>query len=382
MNKPGELLVSERLLEESIEELFESGPCGFLSMLPDGAIAKANQTFLAWTGYSHRALVGKHLQDLMTVPGKIYYETHYAPLLRMQGFVRELAFELVCVDGRRLPILLNSTLKRNAGGDPLLIITAIFDATDRRAYERELLQARREADRASKVKADLLSMISHDVRTPVSAIVTALDLLGRTELSPQQQRPVRILRSASTNLLNLLNEVLDFSKIEAGKVALDEKPFDLRRSLEALILTLGSRAEEKGLRIQLDVDADVPREVTADEVKIGQVISNLLANAIKFTQEGEVRLTVRAKERHADATTLSFSVSDTGIGIPKEYLPYIFDEFTQASEDVGRKYGGTGLGLAICKRLLTLYGAEMMVSSREGEGSTFSFELQLKVSAQ
>lgn len=381
MNEPGSSLVSEKLLEEISEDLYENGPCGYLFMLPSGVIIRANQTFLSWTGYERDALLGRRLQELFTVPGKIFYDTHYAPLLRMQGFVNELAFDLVCADGRQLPILLNSSLKRNAAGEPLLISAAIFDATDRRAYERELLRARQEAERASKIKADLLSMISHDIRTPVSAMVTALQLLERVESSPQQHKPLRILKSASTNLLNLLNEVLDFSKIEAGKVVLEEKPFSIRDSLEDLLLTLRPKAEEKGLQVQLELGADVPAEVVGDEVKIGQVVGNLLTNAIKFTEEGQVRLALGVSERSSDTATVRFSVSDTGIGIPQERLHYIFDEFTQVSEETGRKYGGTGLGLAICKRLLELYGSEMRVISREGEGSTFSFELRLKLSA-
>lgn len=378
MSNPG-AMVPHDLLAESAEELYEYGPCGYLSTALDGAILTANHTFLAWTGYTLEALIGQRLQALLTVPGAIFYDTHFAPLLRMQGFVNELAFDLVRADGAQLPVLLNSSLKKNANGEPLLIAIAVFDATDRRAYERELLQARRSAERALKERSSLLSMISHDVRTPVTAIVMALELLERVEPAPQQRKPLRILRTASTHLLNLLDEVLDFSQIDAGKATLAEKPFDLRLALEALIMTLEPRAQEKGLRLYMVVDASVPPEVIGDEPKISQVVGNLLINAMKFTDEGEVRLSVTVREQVADLVTLAFDVSDTGIGIPQERLPYIFDEFTQGSDETRHKYGGAGLGLTICKRLLALHGSEIHVTSLEGQGSTFSFDLRLKI---
>ncbi|HJP98936.1 MAG TPA: HAMP domain-containing sensor histidine kinase [Rhodanobacteraceae bacterium] len=371
-------IVLEQLLHESAEELYEFGPCGYLSTAPDGAILTANHTFLAWTGYTREAVVGRRLQALLTAPGAIFYDTHFAPLLRMQGFANELAFDLVRADGTQLPVLLNSSLKKNANGDPLLIAIAVFDATDRRAYERELLQARRSAERALKDRSNLLSMISHDVRTPVSAMVMALQLLERIEATPQQQKPLRILRTASSHLLDLLNEVLDFSQIDAGTATLVEKPFDLRHSLEGLLLTLEPRAQERGLRLCSAIDPGMPPEVVGDEPKIGQVVSNLMINAMKFTEAGEVRLCVTVREQGADVVTLGFDISDTGIGIPQARLPYIFDEFTQGSDETRHKYGGAGLGLTICKRLLALLGSEIHVTSREREGSNFLFDLRLR----
>lgn len=377
MSNPG-AIVLDRLLAESAEELYEHGPCGYLSTTPDGAILTANHTFLAWTGYTREAVVGRRLQALLTAPGAIFYDTHFAPLLRMQGFANELAFDLVRADGAQLPVLLNSSLKKDSNGEPLLIAIAVFDATDRRAYERELLQARRSAERALKDRSNLLSMISHDVRTPVSAMVMALQLLERIEATPQQQKPLRILRTASTHLLDLLNEVLDFSQIDSGIAMLVEKPFDLRHSLEGLLLTLEPRAQERGLRLCSAIDADVPSKVIGDEPKIGQVVGNLLTNAMKFTDAGEIRLSVAVREAGAHFVTLGFEVSDTGIGIPRARLPYIFDEFTQGSDETRHKYGGAGLGLTICKRLLALHGSEIHVTSREGQGSNFSFDLRLK----
>lgn len=375
-------VIDESLLEEGAAELYEYGPCGFLTMLPNGLVARANHTFLQWTGYAPSEVTDRPFQDLLDMPGKIFYDTHLAPLLTMQGAVRELAFNLVSADGTHLPVLLNSTLKRNESGEPLLIETAIFNATDRRRYEQELLLARREAERALKVKADLLSMISHDVRTPASAIVSAVQILERLESLPQQDKALRILQSASTNLIRLLNEVLEYSKVAAGNLRLDEHEVDTHNWWNNLVATFAHTASEKGVRVAAHLDPGVPHRIVIDDLKIGQVLSNLLGNAIKFTEAaGEVRLSCELVDQEPGSASLAFSVSDTGIGIAAERLPHIFDEFTQADSGIARKYGGTGLGLSICQKLLALYDSQLEVRSREGEGSTFSFRLQLRLPA-
>jgi PAS domain S-box-containing protein len=365
--------------EESVEDLYDNAPCGYLSALPGGLIVKVNQTFLAWTGHRREALVGRRrFQDLLTAGGRIFHETHYAPLLRMQGAVREIAVDLVCADGRRLPALINSTLKKDADGDPLLVRTTVFNATDRKEYERELLRERQRAEQEAKAKSDLLSMISHEIRTPLNAIMGVGHLLGMTELTAQQQKFVRILRSSSESLLGLINDILDFSKIEAGKVALEERSVDLRRLVHGIADNLRVKAEEKGLALAVHIDERVPGEVLGDPVKIGQVLTNLLGNAIKFTPAGSVTATLQVRERIADAVAIDFQVADTGIGIAPDRLPHIFDEFTQANYDIGLKYGGTGLGLTISKKLVELHGSHIAVDSELGRGTTFSFALRLR----
>src|SRR5215213_6473627 len=173
--------VQAELLQESAEDLYENAPCGYLSALPDGTILKINQTFLAWTGYKRDQLVGrKRFQDLLTAGGRIFHETHYAPLLRMQGTVREIAVDLVCANGGRLPALINSVLRKDEDGNPLLTRTTVFNATDRKEYERELLRERQRAEQAAKAKADFISMISHEIRTPLNAILNVGHLLEST----------------------------------------------------------------------------------------------------------------------------------------------------------------------------------------------------------
>lgn len=369
--------------DEDAEDLYENAPCGYVSALPDGSIIKVNQTFLAWTGHRREDLVGrKRFQDLLTAGGRIFHETHYAPLLRMQGEVREIAVEIVCATGGRLPALINSVLRKDAEGRPLLTRTTVFNATDRKKYERELLRARQTAEQADKAKADFISMMSHEIRTPLTAIMGVGHLLTATDLSPQQQKLVGILRSSSENLLNLVNQILDFSKIEAGMVSLEEKSFDLRQRINEIISGLRVKADEKGLVLDSYVDECVPALLLGDPVKIGQVLSNLLGNAVKFTTQGSVTVTLQVRELLPESALIHFRISDTGIGISPDRLQHVFDDFTQASYDIGLKYGGTGLGLSISKRLVELHGSELAVESALGRGTTFFFDLRLKTLAE
>ncbi|MFY9820316.1 MAG: ATP-binding protein [Thermoanaerobaculia bacterium] len=370
----------EALIEESAEDLYEHAPCGYLSTLPGGLIVRVNETFLTWTGFQRQDLVGRRrFQELLTAGGRIYHETHYAPLLQMQGTVREIAVDIVCADGRRLPALINSVLRKDAAGKPALARTTVFNATDRKEYERELLRERQRAEQAAQAKADFISMVSHEIRTPLNAITGVAHLLGATELSPKQQKLVKILRSSSGNLLSLINNILDFSKIEAGRMSPEERSLDLRQLVRDLADSLRGKAEEKGLELTVDVDARIPDDLLGDPIKIGQVLTNLLGNAIKFTSKGAVTLKLAVQELGHDTVTVDFSVADTGIGIAADHLPHIFDEFTQASYDISMRYGGTGLGLAISKKLVELHGSQLVVESQLGCGSTFSFRLRLKI---
>ena len=368
--------------QESAEELYEHAPCGYLSTAPDGRIVRVNQTLLDWTGYSREDLVGRRrFAELLTAGGRIYHETHYAPLLRMQGAVREIALDVVGADGRILPVLANSAVRLDPSGQPLMVLTTLFDARHRREYERELVRARERAERADRAKAEFISTVSHEIRSPLSAIMAVGHLLEATGMTPAQEKYVRILRSSSENLLHLVNDILDFSRIEAGKLQLDEQPFELRALLEELTAGQRVRAEEKGVELALEVAAACPEHVVGDRVKLGQILTNLVGNAVKFTPAGRIVVDVVRRGGTEAEATLGFAVRDTGIGISADRLPYVFDAFTQASPEVTSKYGGTGLGLAITKRLVELHGSELHVRSTVGEGSEFSFDLRLRLPA-
>ncbi|HEX5719523.1 MAG TPA: ATP-binding protein [Thermoanaerobaculia bacterium] len=367
------------LIDESAEDLYDNAPCGYISALPDGTILKVNQTFLDWTGHRREDLVGrKRFQDLLTAGGRIFHETHYAPLLRMQGTVREIAVDIIRADGVRLPALINSVLKKDEDGNPLLTRTTVFNATDRKEYERELVRERQKAEQAAKARADFISMMSHEIRTPLSAILGVGHLLESTELSAQQQKLARILRSSSESLLALINDILDFSKIESGTVSLEERSLDLRQLIHQIVDSLQVKADEKGLSIGVHIDERVPDTVLGDPVKIGQIVTNLLSNAIKFTAQGSVTVTLEVRELLSDAVSIDFRIADTGIGIAADRLPHVFDDFMQANYDIGLKYGGTGLGLPISKKLVELHGSRITVESELGRGTTFAFGLRLR----
>jgi PAS domain S-box-containing protein len=367
------------LLEDDAEDLYEHAPCGYLSVLPDGLIGKVNATFLTWTGYSRDELIARRrFVELLTAGGRIFYETHVQPLLRMQGFVREIAFELSCAPGGRLPVLVNATHREYAGLGTVTRIT-IFDASDRRRYERELLAARERAEQASRAKGDLIAMISHDVRAPLSAMITALALMSKTSLTSQQAKYVRVLRSSCDHALGLVNNVLESSRLEAGRSLVREAEFSLIEVAQGV--TAAARAgvlHKPDVEVTLEMDGAVPPRVIGDKAKLQQVLTNLMMNAVKFTDQGRVSLIVTVREIAGELVTLEVLVTDTGIGIPPERLPYIFEEFTQASDDIAERYGGTGLGLSICRRLLQLQGSDLQISSTVGQGTTASFLLTVK----
>lgn len=360
-------------------DLLDHAPCGLIATTPRGLIVAANETLLGWLGHSRDELVGRrHLTDLMTIPGRIHHETHFAPLLRMQGFVHEIAVDLLHREGRQLPAFLSANERRGPSGDVQSVRIGVFLAADRRKYERELLLARQLAEQSLKAKSDFLAVFAHEVRNPLSAVSFAVERLARTVRAPEDERPVAILRRSLDRVIALLDNMLDFSKIEAGKVRLDERRFDLRELLRGVAQTLEAISEAKRVPIEVRVDERVPDHLVGDGVKIGQVVANLAGNALKFTAEGSVEIAVDLVGASPRACDLRFRVSDTGIGIPPERLARIFDEYAQGGPEISADYGGTGLGLAISRRIVALHGSKILVVSEPGAGTTFTFDLSLK----
>ena len=237
-------------------------------------------------------LAGTKFQTLLTIGSRMYYETHYAPLLRMQGFANEIAFEVIRGDARILPVLVNSRQKRDASGAPLVNRITLFDSTDRRRYERELLLARRKAEQVANDKANLLAMLSHDIRNPLNAVMGVVQLLDRSELSDSQRRLVRLLKSSSENMLNLLNHVLELSRAESGSFALVEEPFSLKDVADEWWRPSGLPREKKAWSCARRSMTRCRAFVTGDPVAIRQILSNLVGNAVKFTACGSVTLTI------------------------------------------------------------------------------------------
>jgi signal transduction histidine kinase/CheY-like chemotaxis protein/HPt (histidine-containing phosphotransfer) domain-containing protein len=259
------------------------------------------------------------------------------------------------------------------------VFAAARDVTEGKRVEMELKQAKAAAESASRTKSDFLASMSHEIRTPMNAIMGIADLLAKTALSPEQDKYVQIFRRAGDNLLNLINDILDLSKVEASQLELEQTGFSLNELLEKVTEVVAVRAHEKGLALVCEIAPDVPTDLVGDPTRLRQVLLNLLGNAIKFTESGEVSLRVTLDADSSVPTALRFKVSDTGIGIPGEKLGRVFERFTQADSSTTRRFGGSGLGLTISKRLVELMGGRIWAESGVGEGSVFSFAVPFEI---
>lgn len=264
------------------------------------------------------------------------------------------------------------------GGEVERVTAFSKDITEQEKARKALVEAKEKAEEATQVKAQFLSTMSHELRTPMNAVIGISRILIEENKDPGQEEKLRILKFSAENLLVLINDILDFSKIEAGKIQFEQVPFGLAQLVSDIRNLMLPAAEEKGIRLELLQDANLPQKIMGDPLRLSQVLTNLLSNAVKFTQEGEVKVRVSLLRDAAGYCLVEFSVQDTGIGIPANMQEAIFESFTQGSSDTSRRFGGTGLGLAISKRLLELQGSRIMLESREGKGSVFSFRLQFE----
>lgn len=379
-------MLDPKLLTQSTQDLFENAPCGYLATLPDGTIAKVNETFLNWTGHTREDLLaGRTFQRLLSVPGRIYYDTHIGPLLQMQGYVREVAFDLTRCDASILPIVLNADLGRDDQNRPEVIKITVFDATDRRKYERELLLARRaadeatktervareEAERATRAKDDFLALVSHELRTPLSAILGWTQLLRKKAAgNPELEHGLGVIERNSRLQARLVEDLLDMSRIVSGKLRLEVQRVDLSNVIEAALETARPAAVARGIRLQTVLDPAVM--VAGDPGRLQQVFWNLLSNSVKFTpQGGFVRVVAERVNSHVEV-----SVVDNGQGMSPGFLQHAFERFRQSDSAATQESEGLGLGLSLVKHLVEMHGGSIEARSEgEGRGSTFIVKL-------
>ena len=364
--------------------LVHSIPACFVRKDRDGVIAFANDQFAKLMGIAANEMVGKTMAD--------FYPEEFASDARAEdeqvmrsGEIIEDVFEDM-VDGKLHYFASRKGPVRDENQQVIGIQTIFWDITKQRIAEQALIAEREQlkaakqaAEDANRAKSDFLANMSHEIRTPMNAIIGMTDLLLETPLTQSQHEYLSMVQDSGEALLTLINDVLDFSKIESGKFELEQSTFDIRESLGDTMKGLAFRGHSKGLELAFRVDKQIPKYLIGDAGRIRQIVVNLVGNAIKFTESGEVVLEIDCVEISDRGTKVRFGIVDTGIGIAQENLAKVFQEFEQADASTTRKFGGTGLGLAISSRLVQLMNGRIWAESELGSGSKFNFEIELEI---
>jgi PAS domain S-box-containing protein len=375
-----------RASEERFRGTFENAAVGIAHTDLEGRFLRVNEKLCDILGYSREELLSRKVADVTCAEDWAIDREQFRLLVRgeLPSYSRDKRF--LRKDGSLIWVAVSVSIQRDATGTPLNTISVARDISHRKRLETELRQAKEVAESANRAKDEFLANVSHEIRTPMNAILGMTELTLATPLKEDQRQCLKTVKSAADNLLGIINDLLDFSKIEAGKLELSAADFSLRSAMGDTLRALAMRAHTKGLELVCHIQPDVPDALIGDAGRLRQILLNLVGNAIKFTQQGEVVMRVSsaacglaedlktdpAKPQAAEVE-LHFTVTDTGIGIPKDKQETIFRAFEQEDASTTRKFGGTGLGLTIASRLVALMGGQISVDSAPGQGSTFAF---------
>jgi PAS domain S-box-containing protein len=365
-----------RQAEEKYRAIYENSVEGIFQTTRDGHFLSANPALARMYGYNSPEEVVAALTD---IEHQLYVDPsrrdEFSRLMREQGEVSGFESQIYRKDKSIIWISESARTAKDPAGNLLYYEGIVEDVTLRKLAELEREKAREAALESARTKAQFLANMSHEIRTPMNAITGMTGLLADTRLTQEQREYVETIGTSTGTLLSVINDILDFSKIEAGKLSLEVINFDLRETVESSVEMLAERAHKKNIELACWIEPDVSTRLRGDPIRLRQILANLVSNAVKFTEKGEVLVHVTRLEEDARHVVAHFEVKDTGIGITPQAMARIFQEFTQADGSTTRKYGGTGLGLTISKQLVTLMQGEIGVESTPGQGSTFWFKV-------
>ncbi len=353
--------------KEYFQSLLHSSPTAIAAMGRDHRVAAWNAAAERLFGYRADEAIGRPIDELVATSEEVRAEAAAASEEAKEGEEIHLVSRRTHKDGTLVDVEV-LVAPVSVAGEVVGYFALYHDIG-------ELLHARRDAEAANRAKSAFLATMSHEIRTPMNGVIGMAGLLLDTELDSEQREYAEIIRTSGDALLEIINEILDYSKIEAGKLELEQAPFDLRECVEAALDVVAPRAAEQGLELACIVDGTAPPAIVGDAVRLRQILINLVGNAVKFTEVGEVVVSVDATPAEDGRHLVHFAVRDTGIGIPADRIDSLFESFTQVDASTTRRYGGTGLGLAISKRLAEQMGGSMWVESEPGVGSTFHYTI-------
>ncbi|HTA28798.1 MAG TPA: ATP-binding protein [Bacteroidia bacterium] len=354
---------------------FDFSPtCICIAELDSGIILDANQAFLDLFGYQRQEAIGRSETSL----GILLSESRARLIgeLKKNGALKNREQIMFTKMGKPLNMLFSNIIIELYGKKCSLSL--LNDISEKKELETQLIVAKEQAEKAAKIKEEFLANMSHEIRTPMNGVIGMAYLLTQTSLNDEQKEYARGIRDSASMLLTIINDILDISKINAAKMVFDETPFNVRDIIRNLSLAMEVKAREKTIKYYSNVEKSIPQKIVGDPVRLSQILWNLTGNAVKFTETGEVSLSVYLRGEENGTISIEFVVKDTGIGISPNKLISIFEPFTQASVDTSRKFGGTGLGLGIAKKLVEMQDGTIFAESKPGRGSTFSVRLTFK----